>query len=143
MTRSAASRIWLVGTGPTTGLIVSEDGYVLSSAFNFINQPTSILVSLPSGKRAAKYPDMFSAIVVSAGPIVTAGYPFDKLKDKVAVMMLYGSADTQSSPAASERVTRELQEHGVEAELHVVPNGEHLTAYLDYASEIFDFLDRH
>ncbi len=101
----------------------------------------------PSGSAAfhfaAKYPDMFSAIVVSAGPIVTTNYPFDKLKDKVAVMMLYGSADTQSSPAASERVTRELQEHGVEAELHVVPNGEHLTAYLDYASEIFDFLDRH
>jgi serine protease Do len=43
----------LVGTGPTTGLIVSEDGFVLSSAFNFIQQPTSILVTLPSGKRAA------------------------------------------------------------------------------------------
>jgi serine protease Do len=43
----------LVGSGPTTGLVVSEDGYVLSSAFNFIQQPTSILVTLPSGKRAA------------------------------------------------------------------------------------------
>ena len=43
----------LVGTGPTTGLAVSADGYVLSSAFNFIQQPSSILVTLPSGKRAA------------------------------------------------------------------------------------------
>jgi serine protease Do len=43
----------LVGTGPTTGLAVSEDGYVVSSAFNFIQQPSSILVTLPSGKRAA------------------------------------------------------------------------------------------
>ena len=43
----------LVGTGPTTGLAVSEDGYILSSAFNFIQQPSSILVTLPSGKRAA------------------------------------------------------------------------------------------
>src|SRR5688572_22725692 len=43
----------LVGTGPTTGLVVSEDGYVISSAFNFIQQPSSILVTLPSGKRAA------------------------------------------------------------------------------------------
>lgn len=42
----------LVGTGPTTGLAVSEDGYVLSSAFNFIQQPSSILVTMPSGKRA-------------------------------------------------------------------------------------------
>ena len=43
----------LVGTGPTTGVIVSPDGYVLSSAFNFIQQPSSILVTLDSGKRAA------------------------------------------------------------------------------------------
>jgi serine protease Do len=43
----------LVGTGPTTGLAVSEDGYVISSAFNFIQKPSSILVTLPGGKRAA------------------------------------------------------------------------------------------
>jgi serine protease Do len=42
----------LVGSGPTTGLAVSADGYVMSSAFNFVNKPTSILVTLPSGKRA-------------------------------------------------------------------------------------------
>ena len=43
----------LVGSGATTGLAVSPDGYVISSAFNFIQQPSSILVTLPSGKRAA------------------------------------------------------------------------------------------
>lgn len=43
----------LVGTGPTTGLVVSKEGYVISSAFNFIQQPTTILVTLPSGDRAA------------------------------------------------------------------------------------------
>ncbi|MDX1944022.1 MAG: PDZ domain-containing protein, partial [Pirellulaceae bacterium] len=43
----------LVGTGPTTGLIVSADGYIVSSAFNFIQQPSSILVTLPGGQRAA------------------------------------------------------------------------------------------
>lgn len=43
----------LVATGPTTGLIVSEDGYVISSAFNFAQKPTSILVTLPGGARAA------------------------------------------------------------------------------------------
>jgi serine protease Do len=43
----------LVGTGPTTGLVVHGDGYVISSAFNFVQQPSSILVTLPSGKRAA------------------------------------------------------------------------------------------
>ena len=43
----------LVGTGPTTGLVVDQDGYVLSSAFNFIQNPSSILVTMPDGKRAA------------------------------------------------------------------------------------------
>src|SRR5438477_8778024 len=32
--------------GPTTGVIVSEDGYIISSLFNFLNSPTSILVSI-------------------------------------------------------------------------------------------------
>jgi serine protease Do len=41
----------LVSTGPTTGLVVGEDGYIVSSAFNFIQQPTSILVTLPGGTR--------------------------------------------------------------------------------------------
>src|SRR5262245_204850 len=43
----------LVSTGPTTGLAVAEAGYVISSAFNFVQQPSSILVTLPSGSRAA------------------------------------------------------------------------------------------
>jgi S1-C subfamily serine protease/dienelactone hydrolase len=43
----------LVSTGPTTGLVVSADGYIVSSAFNFIQQPSSILVTLPGGQRAA------------------------------------------------------------------------------------------
>jgi serine protease Do len=43
----------LVGTGPTTGLIVSADGYIVSSAFSFAQQPDSILVTLPSGNRQA------------------------------------------------------------------------------------------
>lgn len=43
----------LIGSGPTTGLVVGEDGLVLSSAFNFVQQPSAILVVLPSGARAA------------------------------------------------------------------------------------------
>jgi serine protease Do len=41
----------LVGLGPTTGFIVDPDGYIISSAFNFINKPTSIFVRLPDGVR--------------------------------------------------------------------------------------------
>jgi len=43
----------LVAEGPTTGTIVSSDGWIISSLFSFRAQPASILVSLPNGKRAA------------------------------------------------------------------------------------------
>ena len=35
------------GTGPTTGLIISADGYIISSAFNFANKPTEIFITIP------------------------------------------------------------------------------------------------
>ncbi len=41
----------LLGTGPTTGLAVDPRGYIVSSAFNFLNKPTSILVRLGDGQR--------------------------------------------------------------------------------------------
>ncbi|MCH2114762.1 MAG: PDZ domain-containing protein [Pirellulales bacterium] len=43
----------LIAQGPTTGLIVSADGYIVSSAFNFAQQPSSILVRLPGGRQAS------------------------------------------------------------------------------------------
>jgi len=41
----------LLGAGPTTGLVADPAGYIVSSAFNFINKPASILVRLPDGTR--------------------------------------------------------------------------------------------
>ncbi|HEV3079462.1 MAG TPA: PDZ domain-containing protein [Gemmataceae bacterium] len=38
------------GAGPTTGLVVAADGYIISSAFNFANKPSAIFVSLPGHK---------------------------------------------------------------------------------------------
>ena len=43
----------IVAHGPTTGLIVSPDGYIVSSLFNFVGRPSSILVHLPSGEQTA------------------------------------------------------------------------------------------
>jgi serine protease Do len=44
------------GMGPTTGLVVDPDGYVITSAFNFANKPSDIFVSVPGQKerRVAK-----------------------------------------------------------------------------------------
>jgi serine protease Do len=41
----------LTSTAPTTGLIVSEDGFIVSSAFNFLSKPASVLITLPDGRR--------------------------------------------------------------------------------------------
>lgn len=41
----------LLPTGPTTGLIVAPDGYIVSSAFNFVQKPSSTIVTLPDGTR--------------------------------------------------------------------------------------------
>jgi serine protease Do len=35
------------GTGPTTGLIVDPNGFIITSTFNFANKPTDIFVTIP------------------------------------------------------------------------------------------------
>jgi S1-C subfamily serine protease len=38
------------GVGPTTGLIVAPEGYIISSAFNFANKPAAIRIAVPGHK---------------------------------------------------------------------------------------------
>ncbi|MGL4419259.1 MAG: PDZ domain-containing protein, partial [Gemmataceae bacterium] len=39
------------GIGPTTGLVVAADGFIISSSFNFANKPSSIFVTIPGQSR--------------------------------------------------------------------------------------------
>src|SRR5262245_10744191 len=39
------------GVGPTTGLVVASDGYVMTSSFNFANNPSDIFVTIPGQSR--------------------------------------------------------------------------------------------
>ncbi len=39
------------GEGPTTGLVISSDGYVVTSTFNFLRKPPIITVVTPDGRR--------------------------------------------------------------------------------------------
>lgn len=41
----------LTATGPTTGVVVSADGYIITSRFNFISRPTSIIVTLADERK--------------------------------------------------------------------------------------------
>jgi serine protease Do len=42
----------LMPDGPTTGVVISSEGWIVSSAFNFIQPPASILVTFASGEQA-------------------------------------------------------------------------------------------
>ena len=76
-------------------------------------------------------------------PIVFDTYPFDRLKSKVALMVIHGDQDTTNPIEASKKMADAAKGAGVETVYATVPGGTHLEAYLTYASQIFDFLDSH
>ena len=43
----------IAGTGPTTGVVVSADGEIITSSFNFASKPSSIIVTLGDGRKFA------------------------------------------------------------------------------------------
>ena len=47
----AAAGVGLPGDGPTTGIVVSSDGYIVTSTFNFLKRPPVITVVFQDGKR--------------------------------------------------------------------------------------------
>jgi predicted peptidase len=101
----------------------------------------------PSGSGAlylaSKYPERFAAVVVSSGPIVYDSYPFDRLKGKVALFVVHGDQDTTNPIEASQKMAAAAKTAGVDTEYATVPGGTHLEAYLTFASQIFDFLEKH
>ena len=101
----------------------------------------------PSGSGAlhlaAKYPDVFAAVVVSSAPIVYDSYPFANIKGKMGLLVIHGDQDTSNPLAASQRLAEAAKMAGVSTEYATVPGGTHLEAYLTYAAPIFDFLGRH
>jgi predicted peptidase len=101
----------------------------------------------PSGSGALylaqKYPERFAAVVVSSAPIVYDAYPFDRLKGKLALLVIHGDQDTVNPIAASQKLADAAKAAGVDTTYATVPGGTHLEAYLTYASQIFDFLDAH
>jgi S1-C subfamily serine protease len=54
MVRGAGGAMIRHGFGPTSGVVVGADGYIISSAFNFANTPASIDVAVPGKKQ--RYP---------------------------------------------------------------------------------------
>lgn len=51
--RDSPGSSFLVADGPTTGIIYSADGLILTSSFNFIREPSVVTVRLPDGRQVA------------------------------------------------------------------------------------------
>ena len=67
----------------------------------------------------------------------------DRLKGKLALMVIHGDQDTVNPIEASQKMAAAAKAAGVETLYATVPGGTHLEAYLTYATQIFDFLDKH
>jgi S1-C subfamily serine protease len=98
--------------GPTTGVIVGADGYIISSAFNFLNNPNIILVRIPgradeplvAQRVATDKSRMLTLLKVDAKglPVATA-VPKNELHEGQWAIALGRALDTkmERSPAVS------------------------------------------
>jgi predicted peptidase len=100
----------------------------------------------PSGSGAlhlaAKYPEKFAGLVVSSGPVPPNTYPWDRIKGKMGLLVIHGDQDTSNPIEASQKMAEEAKAAGVNTVYATVKGGTHLEAYLTYAREFFDFLDK-
>jgi len=101
----------------------------------------------PSGSGAlhlaAKYPERFAALVVSSGPIALDTYPVDRIRGQMGVLVIHGDQDTSNPIEASQKMADAFKAAGVDTTYATVPGGTHLEAYLTYAPQLFDFLEKH
>jgi serine protease Do len=49
--RDSPGSHFVIADGPTTGIVYSRDGYILTSGFNFVREPAFISVTLSDGRR--------------------------------------------------------------------------------------------
>jgi predicted peptidase len=118
---------------------------LVASEYNVDTSRIFIHGQNPSGSGAlhlvSKYPEKFAAAVISSGPVPPKTYPWERIRGRVALMVIHGDQDTSNPIAASRQMAEEARAAGVETVYADVPGGVHLTAYLTYARQIFDFLD--
>lgn len=77
----------LTGTGPTTGTVIAENAYIITSAFAFASKPAAAVVKLPDGRQldaeivATDYSRMLTLLKVEAtGLPVPQAAPLDEAK---------------------------------------------------------------
>jgi serine protease Do len=111
-------RMIRTGVGPTTGVIVAADGYIITSAFNFINKPSAIRVAVPGQKErlvakvvATDQTRMLTLLKVEAtGLVVPTPAPKDQIKIGHTALAVGRTLTTtiDEPPSASEGIVSAL-----------------------------------
>ena len=91
---------------------------------------------------AQKYPERWTAISPSAGPLTPEEFPYAKLKN-IPVLAVHGDQDTTMSYDASKQMVELAKKAGVDASFLGVPGGSHTEAWTKVLPETFDFFEKH
>lgn len=91
---------------------------------------------------AEKYPERWTAISPSAGPLTPTEFPYERLKN-IPVLAVHGDADTTMDYSASQQMVDLAKKAGVDATFLGVPGGTHTEAWTKVLPETFDFFDKH
>jgi predicted peptidase len=91
---------------------------------------------------AQKYPERWTAISPSAGPLTPEEFPYAKLKN-IPVLAVHGDKDTTMSYDASKQMVELARKAGVDATFVGVPDGTHTEAWTKVLPETFDFFDKY
>jgi predicted peptidase len=89
-----------------------------------------------------KYPERWTAIAPSAGPVSPDEFPYARLKN-VPVLVLHGVQDQVTSFDASKTMFEKAKAAGVNAEFLPIQEGDHFLAWTTVVPQIFDFFDKH
>jgi poly(3-hydroxybutyrate) depolymerase len=89
-----------------------------------------------------KYPERWTALSPSAGPLTPEEFPYAKLKN-IPVLAVHGDADTTMSYDASKQMVELAKKAGVDATFIGVPGGTHTEAWTKVLPETFDFFEKY
>src|SRR5262245_1844462 len=90
---------------------------------------------------AEKYPERWTAISPSAGPLTPEEFPYAKLKN-IPVLAVHGDQDTTMSYDASKQMVELAKKAGVDATFIGVPGGSHTEAWTKVLPDTFDFFEK-
>jgi predicted peptidase len=91
---------------------------------------------------AQKYPERWTAISPSAGPLTAEDFPYAKLKN-IPVLAVHGDMDTTMSYEGSKQMVDLAKKAGVDATFLGVPGGSHTEAWTVVLPQTFDFFEKY